>query len=410
MPSEPSTPRITVRVAGQLEATTVIEVSPFVMGRGTDCDLVVDDPRVSRRHAQLEVQSDGRVVLRDLDSATGTFVGDRRIAGGAWFTIPGSFRVGHTVIDVRGTADPAVAEAAPAASDVTAAAVVAAPLVAAATPATAPDAPATPAVPYATPVAATAALPATSSAGDVPPAAVLWAAPSAAAPATATAAAPLRFRSSRTRALVTMAAIAVAGVIDLASIVHLSGFGQLADDVVSGAAGVVEADAFDRTTVQISGSFVLVLIVGGLAYMAWLSRAVENAPALGAGTPPHSPRGAIGWWFVPLANFVVPYQIVSDLHDRLATVADSDRARPLLLGWWLTWMGGNLIGYLTRFTGNDTIDQLKAAITVTMISDAMNLVAAILAILVVRRILGRETARAAAASTPVSADPQLILG
>ena len=152
------------------------------------------------------------------------------------------------------------------------------------------------------------------------------------------------------------------------------------------------------------------LIVCGIAYLAWLSRAVENAPALGAGTPRHSPRGAIGWWFVPFANFVIPYQIVADLHDRLATAVDSDRARPLLLGWWLTWLGGNLIGYGTRFTGSDSIDQLKSAITVTMVSDALNLVAAVLAILVIRRILGRETARAGAPSTPVAPDPEPVVG
>ena len=113
---------------------------------------------------------------------------------------------------------------------------------------------------------------------------------------------------------------------------------------------------------------------------------------------------------MPFANFVIPYQIVADLHDRLATAIDSDRARPLLLGWWLTWLGGNLIGYGTRFTGSISIDQLKSAITITMVSDALNLVAAVLAILVIRRILGRETARAGAPSAPVTPDPEPVVG
>lgn len=78
-----------------------IETVPFVVGREADCDLVLDDPRVSRHHAQLEVVDDGRVVLRDLDSANGTYIDDRRIEGGVWFDVPGSFRVGRTTLVVR---------------------------------------------------------------------------------------------------------------------------------------------------------------------------------------------------------------------------------------------------------------------------------------------------------------------
>ncbi len=48
-----------------------------VLGRGSEADIVVDDPGVSRRH--VEIRLDGGVaVLRDLGSTNGTFVdGDR---------------------------------------------------------------------------------------------------------------------------------------------------------------------------------------------------------------------------------------------------------------------------------------------------------------------------------------------
>jgi len=393
---------MTIRIKDGTTSAKGIDVSPFVIGREMDCDLVLDDPRASRRHAQIEVQPDGRVVLRDLGSANGTFVGDQRVDGGVWFTVPGSFRVGRTTLDVRRSSEEAATVGTPGAAvdTIVLSSPAPEPGIAATTPVVATAAP--PASPYATPPSP--AVPPVAASPGVPPPAVLWAAPAAAASS------PRRFRSSRTRAQVTMVAIALAGLVDVVSIVHLAGFGQLVDEVVNGSAGAAEADAFDAKTALISGSFVLVLIVAGIAYLAWLSRAVDNAPAIGAGTPPHSPRGSIGWWFAPVANFVVPYQIVSDLHDRLATAVDSDRARPLLIGWWLTWMGGNLAGYVTRFTGNGTIDQLKATVTVTMISDALNLVAAVLTILVVRRILSRETARAAASPTSDAAEPGLSTG
>ncbi len=44
-----------------------------LLGRGTDCDLRMVDPGVSRHHAELRVE-DGQVVLVDLGSTNGTLV------------------------------------------------------------------------------------------------------------------------------------------------------------------------------------------------------------------------------------------------------------------------------------------------------------------------------------------------
>ena len=45
----------------------------LVIGRGSDCDLVLDEPEMSRRHALIENTGDV-IFLRDLGSANGTFV------------------------------------------------------------------------------------------------------------------------------------------------------------------------------------------------------------------------------------------------------------------------------------------------------------------------------------------------
>jgi len=50
----------------------------FVVGRNDSCQLSVDDPLVSRRHAQLECR-DGMVTLVDLGSRNGTLVNGQRI-------------------------------------------------------------------------------------------------------------------------------------------------------------------------------------------------------------------------------------------------------------------------------------------------------------------------------------------
>jgi hypothetical protein len=54
--------------------------TPFVLGRGADCDLVVPDLTVSRRHAEIRHGPGGGLEIRDLGSRNGTFVNGERVA------------------------------------------------------------------------------------------------------------------------------------------------------------------------------------------------------------------------------------------------------------------------------------------------------------------------------------------
>ena len=56
-----------------------LEKSVVNIGRRDDNDLVIDDPRVSRSHAQLRA-SHGNFILFDLDSKGGSFVNGQRVA------------------------------------------------------------------------------------------------------------------------------------------------------------------------------------------------------------------------------------------------------------------------------------------------------------------------------------------
>lgn len=56
--------------------------SVTVVGRGDEADIVVDDPGVSRRHAEIRVTADGphlQATLRDLGSTNGTLVAGRKV-------------------------------------------------------------------------------------------------------------------------------------------------------------------------------------------------------------------------------------------------------------------------------------------------------------------------------------------
>jgi len=72
--------------------------STTVIGRGDEADIVLDDPGVSRRHAEIRVTTDGPhlvATLRDLGSTNGTFVDGERV-GAVQLVEGSSVTVGRT--------------------------------------------------------------------------------------------------------------------------------------------------------------------------------------------------------------------------------------------------------------------------------------------------------------------------
>lgn len=64
------------------------------IGRDPDCDLVLDDTLVSRRHAEIERRADGRTYVSDLGSTNGTLINGRRIATAEPLTSRDTLQVG----------------------------------------------------------------------------------------------------------------------------------------------------------------------------------------------------------------------------------------------------------------------------------------------------------------------------
>jgi pSer/pThr/pTyr-binding forkhead associated (FHA) protein len=55
-----------------------LEIDGFVIGSDSDCHLAIPSPRVSRRHAQLQLQ-DGQWSIEDLRTRNGTWVNGQPI-------------------------------------------------------------------------------------------------------------------------------------------------------------------------------------------------------------------------------------------------------------------------------------------------------------------------------------------
>ena len=82
----------------------------WTIGRSESCDVVLDDPAVSRRHARVSVQKSGaRPVVTDLGSYNGTVVAGRAMADPAPVPAGATVRLGATCLQWRTETDDAPA-------------------------------------------------------------------------------------------------------------------------------------------------------------------------------------------------------------------------------------------------------------------------------------------------------------
>jgi len=77
----------------------LVGVGEHVIGRASDCGIVVDADQVSRHHARLSI-SDGPWAIEDLGSANGTRVDGRRIDGCVPIALGQQVRLGSVSIEV----------------------------------------------------------------------------------------------------------------------------------------------------------------------------------------------------------------------------------------------------------------------------------------------------------------------
>jgi pSer/pThr/pTyr-binding forkhead associated (FHA) protein len=96
-------------VAAGPQAGQTVEIDRrVVVGRGEDCDLILDDEKASRRHCALSPNPDGTATLEDLGSSNGTFVDGERIGSPVVVRGGEEMRAGATLLRAEG--DPAAQE------------------------------------------------------------------------------------------------------------------------------------------------------------------------------------------------------------------------------------------------------------------------------------------------------------
>jgi hypothetical protein len=179
-------------------------------------------------------------------------------------------------------------------------------------------------------------------------------------------------------------------MLDARTFSDLAGLGQRADDADT-FVGVVAL-----LTVVVSLTIFVLLII-------WMWRVAKNAEVLGRTGSRLGAGWAIGGWFVPFANLVIPLLVMLNLWR--GSDPESPPGDPLwrtrhaspLVGWW--W--GLYLASLLKFGaggGDDgtissrgELESLRTQDTVAIFGMAASVAAAVLLILVVRRLTARQS-------------------
>jgi pSer/pThr/pTyr-binding forkhead associated (FHA) protein len=68
-----------------------------MIGRGADCQLILEDDYVSTRHARVITAPTG-IYIEDLGSTNGTYVNGHRITAPTTITLADTVRIGKTIL------------------------------------------------------------------------------------------------------------------------------------------------------------------------------------------------------------------------------------------------------------------------------------------------------------------------
>ncbi|MEV4429346.1 DUF4328 domain-containing protein [Streptomyces sp. NPDC053792] len=137
----------------------------------------------------------------------------------------------------------------------------------------------------------------------------------------------------------------------------------------------------------------------GIVFIIWFYRLRKNAEIWARDLQSRTPGWAIGSWFIPIANFWIPQVIAADIwraSRREPYAADGKRELALLNSWWACWNIGIVAEMIAtmQYKFAETIEAWTTATWWSLAGDALDIPAAVLAILVVQRLTSMQHAKA----------------
>ncbi|MEV4919983.1 DUF4328 domain-containing protein [Streptomyces tirandamycinicus] len=193
--------------------------------------------------------------------------------------------------------------------------------------------------------------------------------------------------------------VIVADLLIVAASVNMRSF---LSGAASGTAGFDE-DAANRADYAMAGTgvlYVAALLAVGTLFIIWFHRARQNAEVFAPDTQRRTPGWAIGAWFIPIANLWIPRGIAADVLR--ASNPDPYDGKPvgrgLLNAWWGAWVWAVVFDrYASRvYERAQGADAIHDAAALLIAGAGFDMLAAVLAVLFVRRLTSLQHAKALA--------------
>lgn len=149
--------------------------------------------------------------------------------------------------------------------------------------------------------------------------------------------------------------------------------------------------------------FIPIFLFTVVTFLMWLYRIFANLPAVRSDQTEFTPGWAVGWWFIPLANLIKPYQAVRTAWAESDPEVDLEQGfltsvQPAAPGfmtiWWAFWIIGNITSNISNRIdpfSNPGIQSVAGAVAI--FESLIWLVGSILAIKVVSNITERQEQR-----------------
>jgi hypothetical protein len=181
-------------------------------------------------------------------------------------------------------------------------------------------------------------------------------------------------------------------------------------DLLDGAVGADVVDRAEHADDLYGASGVLqvvALVATVVVYLCWLWRVRVNAEAFDASRHRMKRGWTIGGWFCPIVNLWFPRRIVADTWDASAPWG-ARSGHALVNAWWTLWLVGLFVGRAATNASwrAETLDELHGAARTMLISDALDIVAAALALAVVLRLTRMQEHKVRSGEVPFPA-PEL---
>lgn len=140
-------------------------------------------------------------------------------------------------------------------------------------------------------------------------------------------------------------------------------------------------------------------VATGIVFIVWFHRLRLNAEVWAGDLQSRKPGWAIGGWLIPIGNLWIPQGVAADIWRASRWqpyAADGARELALLHAWWTVWVADMVVGRIASllYKRAETPDAYVTASSWLLTGYVLDIVAAVLAILFVRRLTSMQHAKA----------------